>query len=344
MRYRCIFALILGGLAAGIASPQTLPSDLVTYLNLSGTQVQAINQLDNAFTAYTNKQSNAWYSLQSQAQTELAKDSPDASAVGNDYAQMEMISRDYSTQLAQVQSNVAAVLTPGQVTLVSALLSAERLRTLLSEASCISMEPQQPYFALEASSTSASSYNNVPLALLIVIPYTPPTCTPVPLPTGLVSYFTLSDAQISTIENAIQANQDYVNRQSVTIKELQFQIQDLTAAQTIDTLTLGADYVQIAQIQRDENTQAGQLMTTVRSVLAGQQQPLLQALDNAANMSQTASEAVYDNILVLPPDLSTPCAYPSPPFGAAGCIVERQGNFSGTSVPSLSRYTRHGTK
>jgi hypothetical protein len=72
----------------------------------------------------------------------------------------------------------------------------------------------------------------------------------------------------------------------------------------IDTATLGADYVAIAQIQRDETTQTGQLITTVRSVLTDQQQPQLKALDNALSLQSVVYEAVESNILVLPPDLT----------------------------------------
>lgn len=292
MRHSCLFALALGALAAGIASPQSISPDLTKYLTLTDSQVQSINALGTAFNKYVNTQQNQYFQLQSQALAELAKDSPAPGVVGSLYAQMEMINRDYNTQLVQVQSNVAAVLTTGQVVLVSALLDVVRLQPLVSEATCEYIEPRLP--SLADFLLGIPTINGVTSTV---------SCSPLLLPAALSNYLNLSDGQISTIENAIQGNQDYLTRQTLKIQELQYEIQDLTAAQTIDTVSLGADYVAIAQIQRDETTQSGQLGTAVRGVLTDQQQPQLKALDNAVTMIGTANAAVSTNILVLPPDL-----------------------------------------
>lgn len=80
MRYRCILAL----LTAGIASPQSIQKDLITYLKLTSDQVQSINQANQSFFDYITQQTDAWYGLEYDAQTQLAQDSPDASVVGND--------------------------------------------------------------------------------------------------------------------------------------------------------------------------------------------------------------------------------------------------------------------
>jgi cytochrome c551/c552 len=119
----------------------------------------------------------------------------------------------------------------------------------------------------------------------------------------LANYFNLSDAQVSAIQNAILENQNLAGGESAQIQELQYAIQTLEAAQTIDTATLGADYVQIAQIQAAEATQTTQLIATVRSVLTDPQQPLLAALDNAMSLSQIEGEAVSFSILALPSSL-----------------------------------------
>ena len=98
-------------------------------------------------------------------------------------------------------------------------------------------------------------------------------------------------------------NQEYLSRQSLKVAELQIQIKDLTVAGTIDSAALGAAYVAIEQLQRDQSTEADQLMKSVRSVLTDRQQPLLKVLDDALLLGGTAREAVYANILVLPPNL-----------------------------------------
>jgi hypothetical protein len=96
----------------------------------------------------------------------------------------------------------------------------------------------------------------------------------------------------------------------------------LTASPTIDAARLGAEYIAITQIQRDEAAQTRQLTPTVRGVLSNQQQLQLAALENAASLNYTASEAVNANILVLPPDLrsSTTC-FPNNVIPSSGKIV-----------------------
>lgn len=299
MNYRWPLVLVLGMFFLGIASSQTVRQDLQNYLGLSDSQVGSINSLNAGFNKYASAQSSQYGELQSQARAELAKDSPDPRAVGSLYGQMAMLGRDYDAQLAKVQSDVAAVLTADQVVLTGRLLDTIRLQPLVSEAACISMESRVvPTFASLNGSFSATG---IYVANLSFSPYR--SCSTPPLPTALVNYLQLTDGQTSLILNALKGNQDAMDRQSAKITELQYEIQDLTAAQTIDTAKLGADYVAIAQIQRDENTQSAQLVTTVRSVLTDAQQPQLKALDNAMVTYFSASEAVSVNILVLPPDL-----------------------------------------
>jgi hypothetical protein len=71
-----LLALVLGALTAGIASPQSIPSDLVTYLNLNQTQIQSINTLNAAFNQYTYTQDQQGYDLQSQVDTERPRPRP----------------------------------------------------------------------------------------------------------------------------------------------------------------------------------------------------------------------------------------------------------------------------
>lgn len=313
MRYPFVFALVLCELTAGIASPQSIPTDLVSYLSLTSTQVQSINSLNTAFNRYMDKQQNQFYDLQSQAAAELAQATPDPNVVGNLYGQMIAIGRDYTTQLATLQSNVAAVLTPAQVTLVSALLAVARLQPLVEEAQSVDMEPQQPTGEISTIYDPAASVYFATLSC----------CSSGTIPIALVNYLNLSDAQNFAIQSAIQANQTYLNGQSLKLQELQNDIQTLAAAQTIDTASLGADYVSIAQIQNDEATQAGQLVTTVRNIITDQQQPQLAALDNALAQSGIESDAIESNILVLPPDL----VQTYNPFSMTGTL-ELTGTFS----------------
>ena len=77
MRNTILFAVVLSAIAAGTASPQSFPDALTKYLNLSDAQVKSISQINSEFTAYGQKQSQAYYTLQSQASSELAKDEPD---------------------------------------------------------------------------------------------------------------------------------------------------------------------------------------------------------------------------------------------------------------------------
>ena len=75
MRRQCLFALrahsratpgVLGALAAGIASPQTAPPSVISYLSLTAPQYQPIKTLDiafNAFNEYKDNQEQQYYDL-----------------------------------------------------------------------------------------------------------------------------------------------------------------------------------------------------------------------------------------------------------------------------------------
>jgi hypothetical protein len=286
--------LMLTMLSAGIATAQTQVVDqLAKYLGLSSDQLASINKLSDDFSTYWDTQSKKFFNLANQAQHDLAQTPPDPNSVGQEYAQMEMIRRDYYTQLAQLQTNVAAVLTPSQVVLANALLQVERLQPVVQEAVCVSL--MGPLF-------TSASVAYIPVLSLPTI--STPTCQTIPpLPVALSNYLTLTDSQVSTMENTIAAHQDYISRQSLKIKELQNQIKDLTAASTIDAASLGAAYVAIVQIDNDESTQANQLRTTLRSVITDAQKPLLQSLDDAQSNAYVATNAVCTGVLVLPPDL-----------------------------------------
>jgi Spy/CpxP family protein refolding chaperone len=293
MSHRWFYLLILNALAAVVASTQQNPPDLKTYLKLTDAQWHSISDLNSQFSQYAGQQLSAYYDWQSKATAALTGPSPDPGEIGDDYARMEMIRRDYSTQLAQLQSKVAAVLNPDQAVLVSGLLSAARLQPLIAEAQCVYMEQQLTFAYLSA----------IPYAISTTFGSSTSTCQIPPFPTALGQYLNLGDAQIAAIENAIRNNQDYVSRQALKIAELQNEITDLTSADTIDAARLGADYIAIQQIQNDESTQTGQLTSTVRSVLTDQQQPQLQALDNAMQLNFTVRQAESSNVLVLPADL-----------------------------------------
>ncbi len=336
------YALLLGAVVAGIASPQTISSDLQKYLNLTDTQVQSITDLDNQFSDYVNQQYTTYWTLQSQADNELAKPSPDPGSVGDSYAQIEMLRRDYKVQLAQVQSKVGAVLTMDQATVVSGLLNAVRLRPLVSEAECAHLEPAVPT-AAEIVGNLSPSPGTTTISGVIFEPLTT-GCHAPPILAALGNYLNLSDGQIIAMENAILANQDYVSRQALKITELQNEIKDLTAAPTVDSARLGADYVAISQIQSDESTQYNQLMTALRSILTDSQQPLLQALDNALKLSSTATDAVSANILVLPPDLqlsncglfdAVPVVYCVPTFTQASLKFQHGRTHGRNPIPAV---------
>jgi hypothetical protein len=203
---------------AGIASPQTVPFELETYLNLTQTQVQSIDTLNIALGNFTNTQLQQFNDLQSQATAELAKTSPDPGVVGNLYGQMAMINRKYNTQLAQTQTNIAAVLTPAQIALVNALLQVAKLQSIVAEAQQVDMEPAIPT-ALERSGdfSAVSVSGNDATASLYAGSFSGTCCYPPSIPTALSLYLDLSDAQSAAIQNAIVANQIYVNEQSLKI-------------------------------------------------------------------------------------------------------------------------------
>jgi Spy/CpxP family protein refolding chaperone len=196
--------LALGALAASVASPQaiqTLLPSLPQYLSLTPAQMQSINDLNNHLGQYSNKQQTAYDNYQSTASSELAKDSPDPSVIGNAYAQMETIRRALNSQISQTQSQVGALLTVDQAMLVGGLLNGVRLQPLVTEAACTYLEPRVVYagFLLGYSPALVSSV---------------PTCQVPPVPTALANYLNLTDNQITAIENAISANQDYTSRQN----------------------------------------------------------------------------------------------------------------------------------
>jgi hypothetical protein len=247
----------------------------------------------------------------------LAKVSPDPSIVGDRFARMEMIRREYNVELAKTQSKIAAVLNTNQATLVGSLLNVVRLQPLVSEANCVSLASRYGSFAIIATSGFVTPIGTGILGFPMLTQ--PSVCQTGTFPAALANYLKLTDAQIVTIENAITANQDYLSRQSLKTAELQLEVKDLTASETIDSAKLGAAYIAMKQIQNDESVQSGQLAKTVRSVLTEQQISLMQALDDAAGLYYTAASAVNANILVLPANLQS---------GACGSPLMRQGDFA----------------
>ena len=141
------YILFASAMTAGLASPQSFPADLQKYLSLTDPQVQSITDLNSQFSLFASQQQSQSYALQAKASSELVKPSPDPAVVGDAYSQLEMLRRAYTDQLAQVQSKIAATLTPDQVLLVNSLLNVERLQPLISEAQCIHLETQTVAFA-----------------------------------------------------------------------------------------------------------------------------------------------------------------------------------------------------
>ena len=342
MTNRCIILLTTISWSVGIASSQSIPSDLQNYLKLTDAQVKTINDLNTSLAQYNSLQSLKAADLQSDICKQMTGSLPDSNTVGSDYGQIEMLRRDANDHLAQTQAQIATVLTTDQLMQVNALLEVERLQSLVAEAQCIHMEPGgrfQPVGSL------ANFLLGFPTTM------SPVACQIRPLPTALSNYLSLTDDQAFTIESTLQSNQDYVGRQTLEIQELQNEIKNLTAAQIIDTARLGEDYVEIWQIQAGESTQSDQLTTVLRSILTDAQKARVQTLDNALKQSSTAGEAITANILVLPPGFPVQTA-PSlyiydPTTGLQGVTVPtcayRIGDFSTQLRKSLNTLASSGS-
>ena len=65
-RWFCVLLI-----SVGIASPQSISSDLKEYLSLTDAQVRSIDALNRQYADFFDRQSSLYYQLQNQARLEL---------------------------------------------------------------------------------------------------------------------------------------------------------------------------------------------------------------------------------------------------------------------------------
>jgi hypothetical protein len=279
MRTRALVAAVLAVASAGIASPQPIPAGLIKYLGLTDAQAASIVQLNADFASYGQKVWADYQKLNDAAVLELAQDAPDASVAGSDYAQIEALRRDYVAHASEVQSKIAALLTPEQVMAVANLVRAERVQGLIDAAGCLFGNP-----GLGGSGSTTSSSCSSPGA-------------------ALIDYLQLTSSQVISWNSILQSTStDQISIQ-LHISELSYEIDDLTAATPVDSDKLGAAYVARKKLSRDLENSMAQIPKGLLSLLSDQQLAAVQSLKDAIPLQALAQAAACFNILVQPADI-----------------------------------------
>jgi hypothetical protein len=104
------------------------------YLGLTGDQVNAILQNNNAYNSFSFQQQGQILQAQSQIAIETAKDTLDPMAIGVQYANIETICRGLRAMAASSQQQNISVLTDAQMVKLNALSDAMKLIPTISEA------------------------------------------------------------------------------------------------------------------------------------------------------------------------------------------------------------------
>ena len=116
-------------------------------------------------------------------------------------------------------------------------------------------------------------------------------------PPALTAYFTLTSAQVDSID---KANQDYARYQAgkqARMAQVQLEIAQETAKDVVDPMALGVRYAELEGIRRELSAQLNQTRKTVAAVLTDAQKVKLQALDAAAKLQPLISQAQCENLL-----------------------------------------------
>jgi hypothetical protein len=263
------------------------PADLKQYLNLTDAEAAFIVQANSDYnqTVATNQQRIS--QLQSEIAAETQKDPLDPMALGTRYAEIETIRRDLASQQKSLRDKLRASLDDSQRAKLSALSDARNLQPIISDAQCENLLDQQAIFP-----GNIIPANRISPAFVSVA-----GCSLSTVPADLLQYLALSSDQADTITSLNTSNQQQTSDRQQSMSQLQAQIAQETAKDTLDPMAIGTLYAQIETIRRDINSDLVTLRNNVRATLNDTQRVKLNLLDDARKLQPLISEATCQNLL-----------------------------------------------
>lgn len=133
-RVLVLFLVTLGSLAAQVFGPGRLPANLVSYLELTGSQQQQIVQANLAFQNFSVQKQRRITQVQTEIAIETAKPDLDPMALGMRYRELEAIRRETTTEKARAVETVQAILTAAQKQKLGVLQEALRIQSTACDA------------------------------------------------------------------------------------------------------------------------------------------------------------------------------------------------------------------
>ena len=253
------------------------------YLNLSGAQVSSIVQLNQAYLTASFANLTNTNTLKNELSGLLTIPATDPKDLGDRAVAIEYLRRDQAAMQSALQTAIANLLTPAQMTLVQNLIASSILLPLAADASCAYLVEAQVIGVLTLVPTLAAKA---------------PACKPSIFPISVREYLSLSNAQIAAIYQASDAYNDLSARRQNRIADLNQQIQTSPADPTV----LGLAYLEIASIKKELIASAANLRAAAMAQLTPEQQAKLKPLQDAQDLQDSGviAAALNCNIAVLP--------------------------------------------
>ena len=276
---------------------------LRTFLALTPaqiTQVQQSNAILDQFVSAKQQRSGQIYQDLNQ---EYTKPAPDPFVLGQRYQELAAISRDIAAQQAAVQVKISALLATVQKTQVQQIAVSAVQIALVTDASCVDLAYIIPTLADRLGNfdllttvritvpsaaflrTNSSSYNG---------------CSSV-FPISIRTFLTLTDAQVSALQNILLSYKSLNARKQSRIFDVQIEIRDETAKLAPDPIALGIRYAELSEIAQ-ELTQADiQSHAAAAAILSQTQAIALQQLTNSALLTPYIAPAESCHFIATPP-------------------------------------------
>lgn len=121
-------------------------------------------------------------------------------------------------------------------------------------------------------------------------------------PAGLKQYLALTDPQIEAILRANSDDLRYQAGKQLRVAQVQREIAEETARDTVDPMALGLRYMELESIRRELRDSLTRTQQAVVAVLNDTQKQKLKTLEDAAKLQSVISEARCENL--LPSDAS----------------------------------------
>jgi hypothetical protein len=295
-----LFVLISGFLpglspaSAQLIANSYFPPDLKQYLNLTDAEVSFIQQSSADYNQLASTKQVRIAELQNEIAAETQKDQPDPMALGVRYAEIESIRRDLTNQLAALRDKLRASIDDAQRSKLTALNDARNLQPIVVDAQCEDLlDPSVPNGILRYAPTATFIIGDFSMSL-------GPnglSCYLSSLPRELSQYLTLSNDQADTITGLNSNYQKQTDSRQQNISQLQAQIAQETAQDTLDPVALGTLYAQVETIRRNIANELVTLRNNARAALNDTQRVKLNILDDARKLQPLATEATCQNLL-----------------------------------------------